>query len=501
LWEAGQPVPNVTEIVAGTNVTVGVSGSTVTISATATPEADTLQTVTDRGNTTTQTINAAAVATTSTVTAGTFVYSGSGFQTTGGNARGTDATDLQANRSLATQVASGSGSAIGGGTANTASGQQSAVAGGTGNVASGTQSFIGGGASNVASAIYAAVLGGFSNDATASGATVVGGANSTASGASSIAGGNGATASGTGSIAFGTSMNEPSNTTFLTYGLRSSATATETSGPITEATIPVPNVNEIVAGSGVSIGVSGSTVTISATSSGTPTLQQVTTAGNTTTLTVNANRLATSTTLRLQQLSADPSGAVDGDGWFRSDTQRFQDQRGSSVLSRPGTLYSLDTVDSVSVGSGNTDVFPSIATIPAGLTTAGPRTFRISIGGYWTNGGIPSSPNVIGLRFSDPNAGISTDVGGNLVAATAGQGVVVSGTYLLRVNPNNTEVSIAANLATQEGVLASPWITIDGALNGNVASSGYTIQPYAINNDTLDSIDFNLTHFTVEVID
>lgn len=62
-----------------------------------------------------------------------------------GNARGASSTDLQRIRSAATQVASGTASAIGGGAANTASGAQSAIAGGADNTANGTYSFCPGG--------------------------------------------------------------------------------------------------------------------------------------------------------------------------------------------------------------------------------------------------------------------------------------------------------------------------------------------------------------------
>lgn len=56
---------------------------------------------------------------------------------TGGNARGTNAIDLQTDRNAATQVASGTNSVVVGGRRNTASGTYSATLGGTGNVASG----------------------------------------------------------------------------------------------------------------------------------------------------------------------------------------------------------------------------------------------------------------------------------------------------------------------------------------------------------------------------
>lgn len=81
-----------------------------------------------------------------------------------GNARGTDAIDLQTNRAVAAQVASGSGSVVGGGTSNTASGSNASVGGGSSNTASGNFSSIPGGSTNEATGIYAIALG---NSATA----------------------------------------------------------------------------------------------------------------------------------------------------------------------------------------------------------------------------------------------------------------------------------------------------------------------------------------------
>jgi hypothetical protein len=417
LWELGQPVPNVTEIVAGTNVTVGVSGSTVTISAAGTPEADTLQTVTDRGNTTTQTVISLATS--------------DGFRTSG-SVR-IDGQYFEQNLQVPNVLE---------------------ISGGAG---MSTQYLPSGGPTSSFSSV---VL-----DNTANLQFVTD---------------NGATTTRT--ITAGNYVRADGITTQIMLGEY-----------------------DVFAGTGIGITAFGTgqiTIRNTGVVSEADTLQTVTNRGDTTTRTINANRLATSTTLRLQQLSADPSGVVDGDGWFRNDTQRYQDQRGGSVLSRPGTLYSLDATEDVTVFSGgNTDFFPGIASIPAALTTVGPRTFRISIGGYWTNGGIPGSPNVIGLRFIDTDLGVGTDVGGNNTPGTASQFVFVTGTYLLRINPNNGEAIVSAALATQEGALASPWTVIDTTMNAYGGTGGYTIQPYFINNDTLDNIQAFLTHFTIEVID
>ncbi len=87
------------------------------------------------------------------------------IQSTGGNARGTGAVDLQVLRQPAqpAQVASGRASTLLGGENNTASGETGVVAGGTGNTASGLSSAVDGGTGNTASGNYATVAGGRQN--------------------------------------------------------------------------------------------------------------------------------------------------------------------------------------------------------------------------------------------------------------------------------------------------------------------------------------------------
>jgi hypothetical protein len=85
--------------------------------------------------------------------------------TAGGNARGANAVDWQTSRNAASQVASGSLVAIGGGFGNTASGIQGSIAGGTFGTITGTYNFIGGGISNTASNNYSLVVGGNANSA------------------------------------------------------------------------------------------------------------------------------------------------------------------------------------------------------------------------------------------------------------------------------------------------------------------------------------------------
>ena len=113
----------------------------------------------------------------------------------GGNVRGPEAIDLQAFRTLPTQVASGTRSVIGGGINNTASGSGSTVSGGGSNSASAGNATVGGGANNMASADNATVGGGTGNTASANFTTVGGGRNNVASGQdATVAGGRNNTA-------------------------------------------------------------------------------------------------------------------------------------------------------------------------------------------------------------------------------------------------------------------------------------------------------------------
>lgn len=131
----------------------------------------------------------------------------------GGNCRGQFATDFQAARSVgvATAVASGVFSTIGGGFSNTASGASSTVGGGANNIASGNDSTVSGGLDNEAMAIAATVGGGDKNIATGGAATISGGQNNQALGPNStIGGGNGNKVSNNASTVGGGSANNAS---------------------------------------------------------------------------------------------------------------------------------------------------------------------------------------------------------------------------------------------------------------------------------------------------
>ncbi len=77
-----------------------------------------------------------------------------------GDARGTNAVDLQIDRAAATEVASGTNASIGGGRSNTASHLSTTVGGGTSNTASGSNATVGGGSDNNTAGDQSAIPGG-----------------------------------------------------------------------------------------------------------------------------------------------------------------------------------------------------------------------------------------------------------------------------------------------------------------------------------------------------
>lgn len=115
--------------------------------------------------------------------------------TTGGNARGAEAIDLQNSRNASTQVASGTRSAILGGRRNTASGTAAVTIGGASNVASGSGAVVIGG--------YSGFSGGGGNTASGANATVLNGTNNTASGTNAVTMGQGCTSESVAGVATG----------------------------------------------------------------------------------------------------------------------------------------------------------------------------------------------------------------------------------------------------------------------------------------------------------
>jgi len=107
---------------------------------------------------------------------------------TTGNARGTDAIDLQATRAAVTQVAGATGSVIAGGENNQigTTATYSTINGGFGNTISGTNSSITGGNANTVSGTYGTVTGGNTNTASGTYNTVLGGQGLTLSGNYSV---------------------------------------------------------------------------------------------------------------------------------------------------------------------------------------------------------------------------------------------------------------------------------------------------------------------------
>ena len=113
----------------------------------------------------------------------------------GGNKRGTNSTDLQTFRILATQIASMPFGVICGGAGNRNDGLQASIVGGNSNILTGNLGFIGGGQSN--SVTNRGVCGGGTfNLVSGNDAGILVGSNCVASGATSQAGGNSATTRG-----------------------------------------------------------------------------------------------------------------------------------------------------------------------------------------------------------------------------------------------------------------------------------------------------------------
>lgn len=155
------------------------------------------------------------------------------LQHTGGNAKGTDAIDLQPSRSAAVMVASGNNSVISGGIDNRATADKSSVGGGNTNQADGTASHIGGGEQNIANNSYTTVGGGTLNTASGQDATVAGGRSNTASGTTAVvAGGNTNTASGVQSaVCAGQANTASGSNSFVGAGASNTASNTHSSVP------------------------------------------------------------------------------------------------------------------------------------------------------------------------------------------------------------------------------------------------------------------------------
>ena len=125
-----------------------------------------------------------------------------------GDARGESSVDLQTNKLLSTQVASGSTSSIIGGANNTASGSRASVCGGISNINDSVNGFIGGGSTNNANTgSGAAIIGGIRNIASGVNSIVLGGADNQATETDSLAAGDNGRAINTGARVFADSSN------------------------------------------------------------------------------------------------------------------------------------------------------------------------------------------------------------------------------------------------------------------------------------------------------
>jgi hypothetical protein len=165
-------------------------------------------------------------------TGGAITTTGTGNGTVVGNARGNGAVDLQTSRAMASQVASGAYSHIGGGYQNTASGIASIVVGGQLNTVSSNYNIVVGGDTNSAGPGQGAlVVGGVQNQATGNFGVISGGSLNRANGVSaSVPGGTSNTAKGDYSLAagyFSSSTAQGSFTWSDSQGVRNDNTVTD----------------------------------------------------------------------------------------------------------------------------------------------------------------------------------------------------------------------------------------------------------------------------------
>ena len=137
--------------------------------------------------------------------------------TVGGNARGANAVDFQTLRSVASMVASSTGSVLVGGQNNTSSAYTSFVGAGANNYAQSGNSFVGGGNANVINGggSYGAIVAGNSNTINSPYCFIGGGLSNTVSGYYNFVGG-GFTNSGTASAAVTTQSGTMNATTAVT---------------------------------------------------------------------------------------------------------------------------------------------------------------------------------------------------------------------------------------------------------------------------------------------
>lgn len=137
---------------------------------------------------------------------------------TGGNARGTNAVDLQTSRTGATNIASGQNATISGGSTNTASSAFSTVSGGQSNTAStGTHATVVGGQSNTSSGQHS-VSGGINNVASGGDSTAFGIQNIVSGTNGSFSAGQQNTVSGAFNAAFGAANNVGGSRNFAAGG-------------------------------------------------------------------------------------------------------------------------------------------------------------------------------------------------------------------------------------------------------------------------------------------
>ncbi len=345
-----------------------------------------------------------------------------------GDARGLYAIDLQRDRSLNNQVASGNYSFIGGGLRNRSSGYASVVVGGYENTASGLYSFVGGGGrednGNTASGTCSAVVGGQKNTSGGLSSIAAGGFFNTASGNYSVVGGGAYNNSGGSYVAVGGGLRNTSLGLFATVsgGYKNTSAV----GSVSSGINNTANGGASVVSGG---GIAGTfTVTIA-----TPGV-----------FTMNNHGLVANDTIRLETTGALPTGLsanttyhVISTGLSDNDFRVSTTQGGSAVNtsgSQSGvhTLYSL-TARNVASGNGSVIAGGINNTSSSHQSTVGGGRKNISTNSWSTVGGGRDNVSTgyvgtVGGGFNNSSTNfMSTVAGGHSNTSSGNYGAICGG--------------------------------------------------------------------------
>ena len=383
---------------------------------------------------------------------------------TGGNARGTNATDWQTSRTAATQVASGgSGSVIGGGAGNTASGSGSVVAGGS---------------TNIASAQFSGVLSGQINTASGTRSIVCGGRGNVAAGQYNFIG-NGYTNSGTQLATFTTQVTTIAVTASTTIYITSNnanikvgqyVSGTGVSSETYVATAVVTGTPAVMATSTIS----GTTLTVGSLSSGTIVAGQVLTGTGVTAGTYIVSGSGSSWTVSTSQTVA--STTITGTAYTFTISQ--------NATTAAGVTLNFNVPHGIVVGGGNNQATGAYSFIGGGgdAGTAANRNvasgdFSVVCGGnkntasglssFVGGGGVFSSSTSLG-GFPNTASGISSAVVGGLTNTASGQSSFVGSGYSNTANATYSTV-VGGTFGTTRSIIGNNAIACCNAPYGGSA--------------------------------